>query len=134
MKQKNSEESLYIDNKNLCKKKAKERLAFIVRTTGTIALLAGFFYFTTKIYKNINAKIKYTSFWFKNASLNELNIEREKVWKDFVNPNLDLEYRSWLWRMLQIFDQEINNKQNVLNTINSPAFHREHGWYLPNND
>ena len=46
MKQKYSEESLYIDNKNLCKKKAKERLAFIVRTTGTIALLAGFFYFT----------------------------------------------------------------------------------------
>ena len=79
-------------------------------------------------------RIKYSSDWLKTASLEELKTEREKVQADYRNPELDIDYRGYLWDLLLEFDTAIGEKQWEGQEPKGPAFHREHGWYLPNDD
>ena len=79
-------------------------------------------------------RIKYSSDWLKTASLEELKTEREKVQADYRNPELDIDYRGDLWDLLLEFDTAIGEKQWEGQEPKGPAFHREHGWYLPNDD
>ena len=79
-------------------------------------------------------RIKYSSDWLKTASLEELKTEREKVQADYRNPDLDIDYRGDLWDLLLEFDTAIGEKQWEGQEPKGPAFHREHGWYLPNDD
>lgn len=75
----------------------------------------------------------YTSKWFEKADLSELREMRKVVQQDYRNPNLDLDYRSDCWELLKKFDDAIGKKQQSDKTLGYPV-HREHGWYLPNDD
>lgn len=90
----------------------------------------------TPIYDGDDADLrtKYSSDWLKSASLEELQTERSKVQADYRNPDLDIDYRGDLWDLLHEFDAAIGEKQWNGEEPKGPAFHREHGWYLPNDD
>ena len=78
---------------------------------------------------------KYTNYWFKHASLDELNSEREIVqWQGYNNPQLDDDFREKCHELLYKFDEWIRKKQYCDNDDWKPPAHREHGWYLSNDD
>ena len=77
---------------------------------------------------------KYDSNWLQNASLEELQTGRERVHTDYSNPELDTDYRGDLWDLLLEFDTAIGEKRWEGKEPKGPAVHREHGWYLPNDD
>jgi len=131
----NKNQTLCDDCKQIRKERTKQWLIAIGKILGTAAIVAGSAYAISKtVTKNSNNKIEYSSKWFNKATLDELNIEREKVRMDYVNPNLDIEYRAGLWNVLNAFDNAISKKQWAGKEPTGPAFHREHGWYLPNDD
>lgn len=78
---------------------------------------------------------KYTDYWFENASLDELNAERDVVqWQGLNNPALDDDFREECRELLYKFDDAIRKKQYGDNdTWTSPA-KSEHGWYLPSDN
>ena len=49
----------------------------------------------------------YSSKWFDKASLKELETARKYVQQDYNNPDLDLDYRSYCWNLLNKFDNAI---------------------------
>lgn len=79
---------------------------------------------------------KYSSAWLNNASLEELNAERNKIqWEGFNNPALSDDIREKCHNLLYIFDEAIRKNQYWDNdNWKAPMYHREHGWYLPNDD
>ena len=82
----------------------------------------------------IDMKAKYSNEWMENASLDELHAEREKVHDDYMNSDLDNDYRGNLWDLLHDFDNAIGKKEWEGQEPQGPSYHREHGWYLPNED
>lgn len=76
----------------------------------------------------------YSNSWLEAASLDELQTARSEVQADYGNPELDIDYRSDLWDLLHEFDTAIGEKQWDGQEPKCPAFHHEHGWYLPNDD
>ena len=78
---------------------------------------------------------KYTDYWFKHATLDELNAEREIVqWQGLNNPKLDDDFRERCRVLLNVFDKWIRKKQYGDDDSWKPPAHREHGWYLPNDE
>ena len=77
---------------------------------------------------------KYRSSWLKTASLDELQTARAEVLADSLNPQLDMDYRSDLDDLLYDLDSAIDKKKWKGQESKGPAFHREHGWYLANDD
>lgn len=71
--------------------------------------------------------------WLSSASDEELEIERENVRLDYCNPDLDDDYREACWDKLKDFDKEIGKRAWGDEEPGYPV-HREHGWYLPNDD
>lgn len=78
-------------------------------------------------------RFKYDNSWIESASLEELQEARQEVQDDYRNPELDNDYRGDLWDLLLEFDTAIGEKQWEGKEYRGPA-HREHGWYLPNDD
>lgn len=72
--------------------------------------------------------------FLKNATDEELDSEREKVRLDFCNPNLDKQYRIECYEKLGRFDAEKSKRAWGDEEPHAPSYHREHGWYLPNDD
>jgi hypothetical protein len=72
--------------------------------------------------------------FLKNATDDELDAEREKVRLDSCNPNLDLNYRISCRNKLSAFDAEKHKRHPGNEEPHAPSRHREHGWYLPNDD
>lgn len=70
----------------------------------------------------------------QNGSDEGLEKEREKVRLDYCNPNLDLPYRESCKRKLDRFDAEMSKRAWGDEEPHAPSYHREHGWYLPNDD
>lgn len=70
----------------------------------------------------------------KNATDEELDAEREKVRLDFCNPDLDDDYRTRCQNKLNAFDSEMTKRAWGDEKPHAPSYHREHGWYLPNDD
>ena len=77
---------------------------------------------------------EYSSSWLETASLDELQSARSEVQADYGNPELDIDYRGDLWDLLHEFDAAIGKKVWEGQEPKGSAFHREHGWYLPNDD
>ena len=78
---------------------------------------------------------RYTNYWFKHASLDELNSEREIVqWQGYNNPQSDDDFREKCHELLYKFDEWIRKKQYGDNDDWNPPTHREHGWYLSTDD
>ncbi len=72
--------------------------------------------------------------FLKNATDEELDAEREKVRLDFCNANLDDDYRISCQNKLRAFDSEMSKRAWGDEEPHAPNYHREHGWYLPNDD
>lgn len=78
---------------------------------------------------------KYTDFWFENASLDELETEREIVRSEgFCNPSLDDDFREECHELLYKFDDYIRLKRYGDNDDWSGPVHTKHGWYLSDDD
>ena len=78
----------------------------------------------------------YSDSWFASASDSELNSERERVRSEYANAGLsglsDNEVDN-LYFLLNKFDNEISRRAWAGQDAGYPA-HREHGWYLSNDD
>lgn len=95
---------------------------------GTAVLAAA-----VSIYALVTGKDDFESF-LKNATDDELATEREKVRLDYCNPDLDMDYRTQCEGKLRAFDREMNERAWGDEEPHAPSYHREHGWYLPNDD
>lgn len=68
------------------------------------------------------------------ATDEDLEREREKIRLDYCNPNLDENYRDRCWHRLKAFDREMSRRAWGDEEPKAPSYHREHGFYLPNDD
>ena len=91
-----------------------------------------------EIWANLKEAIKkanmYSSSWFTKASLDELNIEREKVRLAYCSSGSDEQAATHFESLLRQFDKELSKRAWGNETPRPPSIHREHGWYLPNDD
>lgn len=71
--------------------------------------------------------------WLRNADLETLEKARKAVQQDYMNPELDVDYRSSLYSVLRRFDEAIRIKRYGNQACGFPV-HSEHGWYLPSDD
>ncbi len=87
---------------------------------------------------NLKDEIKkanlYSSKWFKNATDAELDIEREKVRLSYCSSGDDFNAACSLQKLLWRFDKEMSKRAWGDEIPHAPSNHREHGWYLPNDD
>lgn len=77
---------------------------------------------------------KYSSDWFKNATKEELDCEREKIRKAFCASGKNFDEGCRLQNLLRRFDEELSKRTWGNEVPRGPSIHREHGWYLPNDD
>lgn len=91
-----------------------------------------------KIWNTLQEKIKrgdiYSTKWLKTASDAELDLEREKVRVAYCSAGTDDHAASFLQNLLWRFDEELSKRAWEDETPHAPTIHREHGWYLPNDD
>lgn len=76
---------------------------------------------------------KYNDKWFKSLSDDELEAEREKVRLNYCASQTDAEAtknQNLLWK----FDDVMRSRDPIDNDDYVYPPHREHGWYLPNDD
>lgn len=89
------------------------------------------------LYKGGVNDMKFSSKWFRNATDDELDSEREKVRERYVDGTIDIDEADKLYDTLHRFDSEMigraNSKYEKENPDAKPR-HREHGWYLSNDD
>ena len=99
-------------------------------TFGTIGLtLAG-----VGIFKLVGAEPqKYSTKWFENVSDEVLDAEREIVRKQYCSSGDDFSLAIHLENLLRRFDSVISKRAWDGKEPGFPV-HREHGWYLPNDD
>lgn len=76
----------------------------------------------------------YSSKWFESLLDAELELEREKVRLAYCSSGDDFSAASVLQNLLWRFDKEMSKRAWGNETPHAPSIHREHGWYLPNDD
>lgn len=76
----------------------------------------------------------YSSKWFENITDAELEVEREKVRLAYCSSGDDFSNACSLQRLLWRFDKEMSKRAWGDEIPHAPSIHREHGWYLPNDD
>lgn len=76
----------------------------------------------------------YSERWFKTASDAELESEREKVRQAFCSAGDDTRRAIELQNLLHRFDMVQSERAWGGETPGANSRHREHGWYLPNDD
>lgn len=76
----------------------------------------------------------YSSDWFSKATDAELDLEREKVRLAYCSSGADFSEASRLQNLLWRFDKEMSKRVWDDEIPHAPSIHREHGWYLPNDD
>lgn len=91
-----------------------------------------------KLWDNLQDEIKkanlYSSKWFEAASDAELELEREKVRLAYCSSGDDFSAAFALQNLLWRFDKEMSKRAWGDEVPHAPSIHREHGWYLPNDD
>ena len=83
--------------------------------------------------KQIEKGALYSSKWFEKANLEELETARKLVQQDYNNPNLDIDYRSHCWELLNKFDNAIGKIRWAGKEYGYPV-HSSNGWHLPSDD
>ena len=73
----------------------------------------------------------YSQKWMQSAMLEDLNREREIVRQQ---PQAFSTSQTAWERLLWRFDEEIRKRNDEDEAEWKPPAHREHGWYLPNDD
>ena len=76
----------------------------------------------------------YSSKWFENATDAELDTAREKVRLDYCSSGDDFKAACSLQNLLGRFDKEMSKRAWGNENPHAPSIHREHGWYLSNDD
>lgn len=76
----------------------------------------------------------YSTKWFDTISDEVLDTEREKVRIAYCSSGSDFSEASRLQNLLWRFDKEMSKRAWGDETPHAPSIHREHGWYLPNDD
>lgn len=91
-----------------------------------------------KLWNTLQERIKrgaiYSAKWLETASDAELDFEREKVRVAYCSAGTDDYAASYLQNLLWRFDKEMSKRAWGDETPHAPTIHREHGWYLPNDD
>lgn len=91
-----------------------------------------------KLWDSLNEEIEkanlYSSKWFEKVSDAELELEREKVRLAYCSSGDDFSKASSLQKLLWRFDKEMSKRAWGDEIPHAPSIHREHGWYLPNDD
>ena len=92
--------------------------------------------FLSKLFQSDNPmdKFYYSDKWLKNATMKQLETEREKVRLAFCDAKHYGDIADFLRRTLYRFDDEMGRRVYGDRKPKGPAFHREHGWYLKNGD
>ena len=82
------------------------------------------------LFKSSDDGDSYSDRWLKSASDEELETEREKV--RLAHCSGDERAQNTLYR----FDDEMRRRYSAGHEVEEPGYpvHREHGWYLPNDD
>ena len=79
---------------------------------------------------------KYTRKWFDSLPDSRLDEEREIVRQEFCSAGGDIHAAVKYEGLLRIFDDVIRKRRygDCEDTASGSSVHREHGWYLPNDD
>ncbi len=89
-------------------------------------------------WENLSEDIKkanmYTPKWFKTVTDEALSTEREKVRLAYCSSGDNFSEASRLQNLLWRFDKEMSKRAWGDEIPHAPSIHREHGWYLPNDD
>ena len=72
--------------------------------------------------------------WFSSASDEELETEREKVRQEYCSSGDDFDRACELQETSYKFDEEMSKRAWDDEEPHAPSIHREHGWYLSNDD
>lgn len=90
------------------------------------------------LWKQLNEEIKkanmYSSKWFETVTDETLNTEREKVRLAYCSSGNNFSEASRLQNLLWRFDKEMNKRAWGDEIPHAPSIHREHGWYLSNDN
>ena len=90
------------------------------------------------LWDQLNEEIKkanmYTSKWFESVTDETLSTEREKVRLAYCSSGNNFSEASRLQNLLWRFDKEMSKRAWGDEIPHAPSIHREHGWYLPNDD
>lgn len=76
----------------------------------------------------------YSRKWFESLSEEDWHSEREKVRQAYCSSGDDPRAANILQNLLWQFDNEKNKRTCGDEIPQGPAIHREHGWYLQNDD
>ena len=91
-----------------------------------------------ELFDNLKDEIEkanlYSSKWFENATDAELDTAREKVRLDYCSSGDDFKAACSLQNLLGRFDKEMSKRAWGNENPHAPSIHREHGWYLSNDD
>jgi len=91
-----------------------------------------------ELFDNLKDEIEkanlYSGKWFENATDAELDTAREKVRLDYCSSGDDFKASCSLQNLLGRFDKEMSKRAWGNETPHAPSIHREHGWYLSNDD
>ena len=77
---------------------------------------------------------KYSDKWFQSLSDADIATEREKVRQEYCSVGDDYSSGTVLQSLLWKFDKVIRERNQGDDTEYKYPKHREHGWYLPNDD
>lgn len=90
------------------------------------------------LWNQLNEKIRkanmYSSKWFETVTDEALSTEREKVRLAYCSSGENFSEASRLQNLLWKFDKEMSKRAWGDEIPHAPSIHREHGWYLPNDD
>lgn len=90
------------------------------------------------LWNQLNEEIKkanmYSSKWFETVTDEALSTEREKVRLAYCSSGDNFSEASMLQNLLWRFDKEMSKRAWGDEIPHAPSIHREHGWYLPNDD
>lgn len=87
-----------------------------------------------KLQKELNQANLLSTKWFENIPDAELSAERERVRLLYCALGDNFENATRLQNLLWRFDREMSRRAWGNEKPHAPSIHREHGWYLPNND
>ena len=82
------------------------------------------------------SRMDFSKRWLRKATDDELGSEREKARLRYVDA-ADIDEAAKLYHTLHDFDDEMIARANAKYEAENPNAqprHREHGWYLPNDD
>ena len=90
------------------------------------------------LWNQLNEEIKkfnmYSGKWFETITDDALSTEREKVRLAYCSSEDNFSEASRLQNLLWRFDKEMSKRAWGDEIPHAPSIHREHGWYLPNDD